>query len=311
MAERRKRLSGALIVALLFFDALACRAGPSPESAAAARHAQRASAETTFTGMRGRYAAYRVELRTSDGASSTGRLLQPARPLSNERHAAVLLQDGRELNSRAIESLPADFGDIVVLSLDYPEELPYKIELRKFFTDVDRLRRAARRISSTLSLGADYLSARDDVDSSRLAIVASSFGVPFAVIAAAGDERFVNVGLVYGAGKMDEVLAANLKIRPRVLRRVAAWLVMRPFAEFAPEQYVARISPRPIIMVNGIDDPQMPRRAVQSLYDAARQPKTLIWLRTGHLMPDDSTLIRALVDTTLARLPALHSGSHR
>jgi fermentation-respiration switch protein FrsA (DUF1100 family) len=58
-------------------------------------------------------------------------------------------------------------------------------------------------------------------------------------------------------------------------------------------------------MINGIDDPQMPRRAVESLYAAARDPKTLIWLRTGHLLPTDSVLIRALVDTALARLPIL------
>ena len=52
-------------------------------------------------------------------------------------------------------------------------------------------------------------------------------------------------------------------------------LATRPFAEFAPERDIGRIAPRPIVMVNGIDDPQMPRRAVESLYDAARQPKTL------------------------------------
>jgi hypothetical protein len=45
---------------------------------------------------------------------------------------------------------------------------------------------------------------------------------------------------------------------------------------------------------------------VESLYDAAREPKTLIWLRTGHLLPTDSVLIRALVDTALARLPILN-----
>jgi hypothetical protein len=58
-------------------------------------------------------------------------------------------------------------------------------------------------------------------------------------------------------------------------------------------------------MINGVDDPQMPREAVESLYEAARDPKTLIWLRSGHLLPTDSVLIRALVDTALTRLPIL------
>jgi hypothetical protein len=46
---------------------------------------------------------------------------------------------------------------------------------------------------------------------------------------------------------------------------------------------------------------------VESLFQAARDPKTLIWLRTGHLVPTDSVLIRALVDTALARLPILRN----
>jgi len=111
--------------------------------------------------------------------------------------------------------------------------------------------------------------------------------------------------LVYGAGDLDRVLAANLTLRPRALRQAAAWLATRPFRELEPERYIALIAPRPLVMVNGIDDPQMPRAAVEALFAAAREPKSIVWLRTGHLMPTDSTLIRALVDTALARLPVL------
>ncbi len=263
------------------------------------------TAETTFTGMRGRYAAYSIRISDGKGLRAAGRLLRPIPSAAGRRYPAVLLQNGRELNSRAVEFLPSEFGDVVVLSLDYPDDLPYELSIREIILRSDRLRRASRRVAPLFSLGASYLLTRDDVDTGRLAIVATSFAVPFAVQAAASDTRFVNVGLVYGAGNMTEVLAANLTIRPRWLRRPAAWIAMRPFAEFAPERNVARIAPRPVVMVNGMDDPQMPRRAVEELYNAAGPPKTLIWLRTGHLMPEDSALVRALVDTALARLPAL------
>jgi len=53
----------------------------------------------------------------------------------------------------------------------------------------------------------------------------------------------------------------------------------------------------------------MPVQAVRALHTAAREPKTLIWLTTGHLLPTDKTLIRALVDTTLARLPVLETAN--
>jgi fermentation-respiration switch protein FrsA (DUF1100 family) len=168
-----------------------------------------------------------------------------------------------------------------------------------------RIRKAARLIPASFSLAGEWLSSRGDVDAARVGLVATSFAVPFATIAAAMDARFRDVGLIYGAGDFASVMAANIDLRPRWLRRPAAWLATRAFREFEPERHVARIAPRPLLMINGIDDPQMPRSAVESLYDAAGDPKTLIWLRTGHLLPTDSVLIRALVDTALARLPIL------
>jgi hypothetical protein len=259
-------------------------------------------AETTSTGSRGRYALQRVRLRSSTGLEVTGRLLRPA---SATRAPAILLNDGRELNSNAIDYLPAEFGDVVVLSIDYPEAIPYTVGVKDLVVNGGAIRKAARLIPASFSLAGEWLSLREDVDAARVGLVATSFAVPFATIAAAMDARFRDIGLIYGAGDFATVMAANIDLRPRWLRRPAAWLATRAFREFEPERHVALIAPRPVLMINGIDDPQMPKDAVESLYHAARDPKTLIWLRTGHLLPTDSVLIRALVDTALARLPIL------
>lgn len=264
-----------------------------------------ASAETTFTGMRGRYAAYRVRLVSSSGLVATGRLLDPR--TGGGLHPAALVNDGRELDSRALEYLPVEFGDVVVLSLDYPSELPYEIRISQLLFRSETLKGWARRIPAMFSLGREYLARRTDVDSARVAIVATSFAVPFAVTAAALDEGFGSVGLIYGAGDFAAVLAANLDLGPKPIRALAAWVATRPLQEFDPERYVGLIAPRPLVMVNGVDDPQMPRSAVESLYAAAGDPKSIVWLRTGHLMPTDSALIRVLVDTTLARMPILRT----
>ena len=260
------------------------------------------AAETTASGARGRYALQRVRLRSSTGLEVTGRLLRPS---ATTRMPAILLNNGRELNSNAIEYLPADFGDIVVLSVDYPEAIPYEVGVRDLVFNGGDIRKAARLIPPSFSLAGEWLSQRDDVDPARVGLVATSFAVPFATIAAAMDARFRDVGLIYGAGDFATVMAANIDVKPRWLRRPMAWLATRAFREFEPERHVSLIAPRPLLMINGVDDPQMPRSAVESLFDAARDPKTLIWLRTGHLMPTDSVLIRALVDTALARLPIL------
>jgi fermentation-respiration switch protein FrsA (DUF1100 family) len=264
------------------------------------------AAETTTGPSHGRYASYRLRLTGAHGAIATGRLL---RPREAGCYPGVVLQNGREEDSRVIDRLPIEFGDVVVVSLDYPAAMPGTIRLRDALLRADSLRGAARAIPAIFSLGAAYLAQRGDVDSTRIALAATSFAVPFASIAAAVDGRFKNLALIYGAGDLPGVLAANLATRPRLLRRPLAMLAMRPFREFAPERFIGFVAPRPVVMVNGIDDPQMPAEAVRALYDAAQEPKTLIWLRTGHLMPGDSTLIRTLIDTAFSRLPALHDAA--
>ena len=259
-------------------------------------------AEVAYTQARGQYDLYRVRLRAA-GETATGRLLRPRR--GKGPFPAVLLNDGRELNSAALDYLPPEFGDVVVLSLDYPARLPEEFDPLTLLLESDQIRRELRRIPRLFSLGGAYLTQRADVDSSRLALVVTSFAVPFGVQAAAEDRRFRNVGLIYGAGDLRAVLEANLSLEPRFMRSLASWLALHLYGEFEPARYVAGIAPRPVVMVNGRDDPQMPVRAVRALYAAAREPKALIWLTTGHLLPTDRPLIRALVDTTLARLPVL------
>jgi hypothetical protein len=252
---------------------------------------------------RGRYLLTTVRLTSTTGIVATGQMLAPAR--ENGPMPGVLLQDGREENSNVIGRLPSEFGNVVVLALDYPAEIPYEIQLSDVALHPGQLKRAAQRIPAIFILGAQYLARRTDIDPARVAIAATSFAVPFATIAAAADQRFRNVALVYGAGDLSRVLAANIAVAP-ILRGPTAWLATRPFADLGPERFARAIAPRPIVMVNGVDDPQMPPSAVQSLYDAAGQPKMLIWLHTGHLEPTDSALIRSLVDTALARMPVLH-----
>jgi fermentation-respiration switch protein FrsA (DUF1100 family) len=244
-----------------------------------------------------------VRLESSTGLVASGWVYSPTTGAGC--YPAALLENGREENSGVIDRLPADFGDVVVLSLDYPDELPYGIRLRDAWFHGSALRQSARKVPAIFSLGASYLAQRADVDSTRIALAATSFAVPFATIAAAMDQRFQNVALVYGAGDLASVLAANLPDVPSPLRRTAAAVAMKQFAPFAPERFAGRIAPRPLVMVNGADDAQIPPSAVRRLYDAAGEPKTLIWLRTGHLSPTDSGLIRSLIDTAFAHLPIL------
>ena len=61
-----------------------------------------------------------------------------------------------------------------------------------------------------------------------------------------------------------------------------------------PTRYAARISPRPLLMVNGARDSLIPRSNVDALYLAARPPKEILWLRSEHVQPDETELIGAV-----------------
>lgn len=307
MHNERKCMLGAGSLLRLVLPALLAACSPEPVSTGelhqwAEYGGELKSATTTPGPMRGRYRTAMLLLESTAGLRTTGRVFAPPVPGC---YPAVLLQNGREEDSRVIERLPAEFGDVVVVSLDYPREMPYTLQLRDALQHRDAIDRAARQIPASFKLAASFLAQHPHVDSSRIALAATSFAVPFATIAAAVDGRFANVALIYGAGDMPTVLATNLTMKPSWLRGTAARFALAPFGKFAPERFIAHVSPRPIVMVNGEDDPQMPVQAVRALYDAAREPKSITWLRTGHLMPTDSALIRTLVDTAMAQLPVL------
>ncbi|HKB52671.1 MAG TPA: hypothetical protein VKD22_01650, partial [Ramlibacter sp.] len=300
---RRARSVGWIVALAL---PLSCAFGPAqPAELEAYVHNRGALVSITSmsASMRGRYRVEHIQLTSTTGVLARGVVMHPVPDAGP--YPAVVLEDGREENSSVIDRLPAEFGDVVVLSLDYPVSLPNRLALSDALFHSGRLRSTAQRIPQMFSLGADYLAQRPDVDPRRIAIAATSFAVPFATIAAATDTQFRNVALVYGAGDLSAVLAANLAFRPAWLRAPLAWLATRPFRSLSPERFIGAIAPRPVVMVNGIDDPQMPADAARRLYDAAREPKTQIWLKTGHLMPTDSALIRSLVDTALKRMPVL------
>ena len=82
-------------------------------------------------------------------------------------------------------------------------------------------------------------------------------------------------------------------------------------------RYVARIAPRPLLMVNGADDGMIPRPNVLALYDAAGVPKDLRWTAGEHVQPDEDALIQRLADLVAewlverAHLPLLRTAVRR
>jgi pimeloyl-ACP methyl ester carboxylesterase len=112
--------------------------------------------------------------------------------------------------------------------------------------------------------GIDLLVEQRGVDPRRTGIVGSSRGAIVATIAA-GVERRLSPVLLLFAGHVDALETNHL-------------------GAACPANYIARIAPRPVLMINGTQDSDMIReRAVEPLFRLAKQPKQIIWTEGGHM----------------------------
>lgn len=217
------------------------------------------------------------------------------------RRPTVLILGGHRTGRGAAE-LIRDTHGVVVAALSYPTRLE-RIESPG---DVVEVRRAILGTPGAVMLCADYLCAEPYVDPARLELLGVSLGAPFACVAGALDTRFVRVWSIHGGGAPARLFDAAL--RPEVtfapLRKPAAHALalLSHGATLAPEKWVARIAPRPFVMINGEEDEWIPRPSIDVLYAAAGEPKELVWIPGGHIEKREEEQIVALCALVLERM---------
>lgn len=109
----------------------------------------------------------------------------------------------------------------------------------------------------------DFLVEERGVDPGRIALVGFSRGAQLAAIVGAADPRFTVVVMIHG-GHFDRLETGHL-----------------PAA--CPANYIGRISPRPLLMVNGRNDADyLMDTSVLPLQRLARDPKEFRWTDSGH-----------------------------
>lgn len=225
------------------------------------------------------YEAFQITLVSSADYRVRGYLRAPKQP---GRWPAVIVIGGTNTGKMAAELFtPAE--PHVILGLDYPWDGPTSLSWWQFLVRIFAVQRAMLLTPSAVMLGADYLATRDDVDMSGLVYAGASFGAQLISVAGALDERAGKVLIIYGGADYAALLRANLKLRPLWLRaavaRIGAWLV----GAIEPLDYVGQIAPRETIIINGRRDDRIPVSSVEGLYEAAGEPKQLIWLDAGHI----------------------------
>lgn len=124
----------------------------------------------------------------------------------------------------------------------------------------------------------------------RIVIMGSSMGGAISIRYAA-DSADVDAVITMGAfahkqfSKMAMAALGLLRwsVSRDVVQRASPTRIERATPPYDPRDYVARISPRPLLLMHGENDPLIPLAHAQQLYANARAPKTLYVIpRGGH-----------------------------
>lgn len=205
----------------------------------------------------------------------------------------------------------------LIVSPDYPIHPRRRSwEGLNFLATAWHIRPAAFDMVADVLLLLDYLESRPDVERHRLFLVGGSMGAVVVTVAGGVDSRPAAVIALYGGARLGSLVAHTLEHpeqetpHPHWQALLAghslAWLL----TPLDPERYAPGIAPRPFLMLNGSEDSLVPRSSVLALYAAAREPKELIWVKSEHVQPSETQLLRevsGIVTTWLVRrglLPA-------
>ena len=133
-----------------------------------------------------------------------------------------------------------------------------------------------------------YLRSRGDVDMTRLGVLGVSMGGSVAILAAArepeikaviADSPFASADLAVEEGFTRVVGLPAFPFAPITLQLIR-WRVGFAPQDIVPKEHIADISPRPVLLIHGLDDAKVSPDNSRILYEAAREPKEL-WLIPG------------------------------
>jgi dipeptidyl aminopeptidase/acylaminoacyl peptidase len=128
-----------------------------------------------------------------------------------------------------------------------------------------------------------HLSARDDVDPDRIGALGFSMGGASTLMAAASDTRIRAVVADSAWARVEHWLKPTVRdifLSPneRFTRLTFALIEQRTatrFGDLVPEHMIAKLSPRPLLLVHGEDDDVVPITEAERNFAAAGEPKEL------------------------------------
>ncbi len=240
--------------------------------------------------------------------STTGLTVDLALRIPHERltdRPLLLMIAGQETGRKAVEVLP-DTRGVAVAALGYPfGVIPHRDGLAMALA-LPRIQRGILDTPAGVMLALDHLLEREDLGAGRVELAGISFGAFLAAIPTVLDERIERLWLIHGAGEPREVIEAGLRERIPLapLRHAIAWLLATAAGahHLTPEHWVGRVAPRPLIVVNALEDTALPPGPVSVLHEAVRAPAEVLWSPGDHVHPKRPETINFITELMFTRM---------
>jgi dienelactone hydrolase len=216
--------------------------------------------------------------------------------------SAIVLLGGKVTGKHAIDYAEG-ITDALIIAVDYPYEPRATYSAFEMLRDVPSVRRALLDMVPSVMLVIDYLWTQPDIDASSVILIGYSFGAQLVPVIFANDPRPSVAVMVYGGGDLQQLIRHNVRrYKDAFTSEVVAGLGAVLLHPLEPLRHAREISPRPLLMVNGTADEQIPRECPEKLFDEALPPKKIIWLKSAHVHPKGVELRREIADTLKVEL---------
>jgi len=136
----------------------------------------------------------------------------------------------------------------------------------------------------------DYLKTRPDVDSRLIGVQGNSLGAASAILAAAETADIQGVVAEIPFTSINDILCQSFKHEigfpcfpfASVTKWISELRLGVDFDKVAPVEVIGKISPRPVFLIDNLQDNLFPSDSVEMLYKAAREPKELWQIDSPH-----------------------------
>jgi len=169
---------------------------------------------------------------------------------------------------------------------------------------------------SDLKATLKFLGTVKQIDKKRIGVVGLSLGGIVAICTAAGDHRIRAVASWSGVAFLEDVFRVNIigEENYHKLMKSGFYDIVRDgqpvgyridkkffmdLKNHNPVEAIAKISPRPVLIVHGTKDVIVPAENAEALYKSARKPKKLRWIKEAdHVFMERDKTTEVIAVTT-------------